>query len=99
MAGLARLPEGEVLLLSPCRCIQQPGRLVFLSLPPVPDGHQGVLLLVQVVQELRLECAALDQSKRARAPTAVAWSLQRYLIFAILSCIPDRCACATWSLS
>ena len=68
-------------------------------LAPVPDVHQGLLLLVQVVQELRLECAALDQSKRARASTAVAWSLQRYLIFAILSCIPDRCACAAWSLS
>ena len=66
---------------------------------PVIQRHQGNLLLVQVVQELRLECAALDRQKRARAPTAVAWSLQRYLVFAILSSIPDRCACATWSSS
>lgn len=64
-----------------------------------PHRRQGILLLVQVVQELRLECAAQDRWKRARAPTAVAWSLQRYLVFAILSCIPDRCAHAICSLS
>jgi hypothetical protein len=44
----------------------------------------------QVVNELRLECAGKDAIGRARTPTAVAWSLQRYLIFAILCCIPGK---------
>lgn len=34
--------------------------------------------------------AGLDASGQHREPRAVAWSLQRYLIFAILSCVPDR---------
>lgn len=41
-------------------------------------------------QELRHECAALDSAGRRRSEAAVAWSLQKYLIFAILSCVPDR---------
>lgn len=41
-------------------------------------------------QELRHECAALDSTGRRRSEAAVAWSLQKYLIFAILSCVPDR---------
>ncbi|EIE19955.1 hypothetical protein COCSUDRAFT_19015 [Coccomyxa subellipsoidea C-169] len=45
---------------------------------------------VTVVQELRKECAGRDSQGRQREGSAVAWSLQRYLIFAILSCIPDR---------
>ena len=40
--------------------------------------------------ELRRECAGRDAAGRRRQDTAVAQSLQRYLIFAILSCIPDR---------
>lgn len=46
------------------------------------------VLAAQVVQELRKECAGRDGSGRLREGSAVAWSLQRYLIFAILSCIP-----------
>ena len=42
----------------------------------------------QVVNELRLECAERDSIGRKRTGAAVAWSLQRYLIFALLSCIP-----------
>ena len=45
-------------------------------------------MCLQVVNELRLECAGKDDIGRARSPAAVAWSLQRYLIFAILCCIP-----------
>jgi hypothetical protein len=45
---------------------------------------------LRVCGELRQECAALDSTGRKRADTAVAWSLQRYLIFAIFSCVPDR---------
>ncbi len=45
---------------------------------------------VQAVEELRSECAALDSIGRKRKAAAVAWSLQRYLIFALLSCIPGR---------
>ncbi len=43
---------------------------------------------MQVVKELRRECAGKDNLGRARSSPAVAWSLQRYLIFAILCCIP-----------
>ena len=34
--------------------------------------------------------AGLDVQGRRRSPAAVAQSLQRYLLFAILSCVPDR---------
>ena len=44
--------------------------------------------LAQVVQELKRECAGRDSIGRRREGSAVAWSLQRYLIFAILACIP-----------
>lgn len=47
----------------------------------------------QVVNELRLECAGKDIIGRGRSPAAVAWSLQRYLIFAILCCIPGEDVC------
>ena len=43
---------------------------------------------MQVVNELRRECAGKDKVGRPRNSPAVAWSLQRYLIFAILCCIP-----------
>ena len=44
-----------------------------------------------MVQRLKLECAGKDMSGHARSARQVASSLQRYLLFAILSCIPDRC--------
>lgn len=45
--------------------------------------------------ELRIMCcacgpAALDADGKPRPERTVAWSLQRFLIFAILSCVPDR---------
>lgn len=43
-----------------------------------------------VVEQLRHECGALDANGKPRPERTVAWSLQRYLIFAILSCVPDR---------
>jgi integrase len=51
---------------------------------------------LQLVQELRKECALLlphnprSPEKLERSRQQVAWSLQRYLIFAILACVPDR---------
>jgi len=49
---------------------------------------------LQLVQELRKECAMLLPSpcagKMERSRKQVAWSLQRYLMFAILACVPDR---------
>ena len=45
---------------------------------------------LSTVQELRRECAGRNHIGSLRARSAVAWSLQRYLIFAILSSIPDR---------
>lgn len=43
-----------------------------------------------VVEELRRECGALNERGKRRSDAAVAWSLQRYLMFAILACVPDR---------
>ncbi|KAI7842588.1 hypothetical protein COHA_003692 [Chlorella ohadii] len=40
--------------------------------------------------ELRRECGALGHNGKKRSDAAVAYSLQRYLIFAIFSCVPDR---------
>ena len=40
------------------------------------------------MQELRKECAGLDAEGEPRARKEVAWSLQRYLLFAVLSCVP-----------
>lgn len=34
--------------------------------------------------------SGLDSAGKLRKRTSVAWSLQKYLIFAILSCVPDR---------
>lgn len=58
----------------------------------IANVHRITLIwaATQVVNELRLECAGKDATGRARTPTAVAWSLQRYLIFAILCCIPGK---------
>ena len=45
---------------------------------------------LDLVAELRTECAGLEGRGRARTPASVAWSLQKYLMFAILACVPDR---------
>ena len=45
---------------------------------------------LQTVHELRRECAGRAENGSKRPRSAVAWSLQRYLIFAILSSVPDR---------
>ena len=50
---------------------------------------------VALCVELKKECALRKSSKGAdgvkeRARAEVAWSLQTYLIFAILACVPDR---------
>ena len=50
---------------------------------------------LHTVQELRKECAGRTHLGSKRARSAVAWSLQRYLIFAILSSIPDRSGLST----
>ena len=45
---------------------------------------------LELVAELKRECAGRDETGRARSPAAVAWSLQRYLVAAMLACVPDR---------
>jgi hypothetical protein len=60
-----------------------------------PAGDEAVKWLewedyLGLVGDLRKECAGKDNQGRKRSPAAVAWSLQRYLIFAILACVPDR---------
>ena len=43
-----------------------------------------------LVSKLKAECAGRNWSGKSRNDQQVALSLQRYLIFAIMSCIPDR---------
>lgn len=43
-----------------------------------------------LVEHLKLECAPLDANGKVRSERDVAMSVQRYLLFAILACIPDR---------
>jgi hypothetical protein len=45
---------------------------------------------LMIVSELRKETGALLPDGSRRGNKDIAWSLQKYLIFAILSCIPDR---------
>lgn len=50
------------------------------------DWDEYILLC----QELRRECAAIKPDGKLRSDKEIAWSIQRYLIFSILSCCPDR---------
>jgi integrase len=43
-----------------------------------------------LVEHLKLECAPLDCNGKERSEREIAMSVQRYLLFAILACIPDR---------
>ena len=43
-----------------------------------------------LVQNLKSECSPRNYIGQLRSKSAVAWSVQRYLIFGILSCVPDR---------
>ena len=45
---------------------------------------------LRVVESLRAECSSRTADGKLRSTTAIAWSIQTYLIFAILSCVPDR---------
>jgi hypothetical protein len=43
-----------------------------------------------LVECLKLECAGYDKRGKARAKVDIARSIQLYLMFAVLACIPDR---------
>jgi integrase len=43
-----------------------------------------------VVEQLKTECNPIGQNNQRRSDSAIAASIQRYLIFAFLSAIPDR---------
>ena len=45
---------------------------------------------MDLVSKLEAECAPLTSMGAVRPLRVVAWSVQRYLIFGILSCVPDR---------
>ena len=45
---------------------------------------------LRVVSELHKECAARDSIGKLKSRNHVAWCLQRYLIFGILSCVPGK---------
>ena len=68
------------------------------QLPQFTSSMQRYESSMQVVKELRRECAGKDNLGRARSSPAVAWSLQRYLIFAILCCIPGTITAALGTL-
>lgn len=44
--------------------------------------------LLEATEQLRLECAGRTHLGQYRRASAVAWSLQRFLIFAILTSVP-----------
>lgn len=62
------------------------------SPPPVDEEAKWLSWpeYLRLCGELRQECAALNHLGKRRTDAAVAASLQRYLIFAIFSCVPDR---------
>ncbi|KAK3264030.1 hypothetical protein CYMTET_27204 [Cymbomonas tetramitiformis] len=45
---------------------------------------------LNLVETLRLECSPRTKTGKRRTEIAIAWSIQTYLIFSILSCVPDR---------
>jgi hypothetical protein len=45
---------------------------------------------LSLVQKLKNECLPKNYLGQSRSASAVAWSVQKYLIFGILSCVPDR---------
>ena len=45
---------------------------------------------LNLVQHLKSECSPRNFGWQVRPKSAVAWSVQKYLIFGILSCVPDR---------
>ena len=64
------------------------------TLPPLPTDEEAKWLswpeFLRLCGELRRECGSLTHNGKKRSDAAVAYSLQRYLIFAIFSCVPDR---------
>lgn len=86
-------PYGDLLVVKELRKLQNSNRKAAKVAVRASDESLKWLdwpEYLATVQELRRECAGLNYRGIKRARPAVAWSLQRYLIFAILSSIPDR---------
>ena len=84
-------PDADVLIIRELRSMANDARKRLKNIPRVNNEAQKWLEwpeFLHVVAELRQECAATDSHGKLRKRNHVAWSLQRYLIFAILSCVP-----------
>jgi hypothetical protein len=84
---------GDLGVVRELRGLSKDARAAGRRAPPVGDERVKWLEwgdYLSLVDDLRAEVAGRDAQGRPRSPAAVAWSLQRYLVFAILACVPDR---------
>lgn len=91
--GSGVLPYADVPVVQEMRVMQNVYRKRQKMEPRAADESKKFVEwpeFLWAVDELRRECAGYDSIGRRRSDTAVAWALQRYLIFAILACVPDR---------
>lgn len=87
------LPYSDVPVVQEMRSLQNVYRKQQKREPRASDESKKFVEwpeFLWAVDELRRECGARDAAGGRRSETAVAWALQRYLIFAILACVPDR---------
>jgi hypothetical protein len=87
-------PYHDVPLIAELRRLANDAKARWRVAPAVADegakwmGWPAYLNAVEALREEAL--AGRDAHGRLRSRRAVAWSLQQYLIFSILACIPDR---------
>ena len=87
-------PYHDVPLIAELRRLANDAKARWRVAPAVADEGakwMGWPTYLHAVEALREEAlAGRDAHGRLRSRRAVAWSLQQYLIFSILACIPDR---------
>ena len=86
-------PYANVPLVRQLRAIQKDATRRAQKASPASDTRAKWLdwgRYVELCRSLEDECAPRAFDGRARSERAVAWSLQRFLIFGVLSCVPDR---------
>ena len=86
-------PYQDILLLKELRKFHKDAAKKAKISSPVADESLKWLdwpEFLAICEELKKECTERTEKGRKRSPKAVAWSFQKYLIFSIFSCIPDR---------
>ena len=86
-------PYANVPLVRQLRAIQKDATRRAQKASPASDTRAKWLdwgRYVELCRSLEDECAPRAFDGSARSERAVAWSLQRFLIFGVLSCVPDR---------